>query len=151
MSTPTTPIEISEYTLTVSRLKVKDSLKGLRLVGKVLLPALAEAHSAPSGQVGNAIQRAVEGLDCLPDLLDLFVAVTQWTSPARSAPTPLKEFVEQIFGGRPDLVVEFLVACVKQEYSGFLAGNGQLAKLFGQATAAAATAPVADASSSPKT
>lgn len=149
MSGSTTPFEIGEYQLTVRRLKVKDSLRGLRLVGKVLLPALAEAHSAPAGQVGNAVAKAIEGLDCLPDLLDLFSPVTKYTGPNRPNPTDLGPLVDEVFGGRPDLVVEYLVKSVQQEYGAFLVGGGPLAKLWGQAKAAAEKAPAVD-SNSPK-
>lgn len=132
----------------VDRLKVKDSLRGLKLVGKVLIPAMAEAHAAPAGQVGNAVTRAVEGLDCLPDLLDLFVAKTKYMSDERPNWTELSALVENVFGGRPDHVVQYIVECVQGEYGHFLDENGPLAGLVSKAMAKGA-APAA--SNSPTT
>lgn len=132
--------EVGEYKFIVGKLKVKASLKGLKLVGGVLLPALAEARNAPDGQLGNAVQKAVESLDCLPELLDLFTGVTKFTSPMRENPTALAPCVEDVFAGYPDHVVLFLVECVQAEYGRFFLGNGPLAGLLAKATAKAPAA-----------
>jgi hypothetical protein len=135
MSSAAPPVEIpiGDHKFQVSRLKVKDSLRGLRLVGKVLLPALAEAHAAPDGHLGGAVARVVEGLDCLPELLDLFVPVTKYFS-ALGSFAPLAPCVDDVFGGRPDQVVQFLVEVVQLEYGAFLAAGGPLAGLLAMAT-----------------
>lgn len=139
MAEPTT-FTIGDVQFTVRRLKPKVSLSGLRLVGKLLLPALAEARSAPSGQVGNAMQKVVEGLDCLPELLDLFSAAAKFQSsgdqgsPKREAPTELKAFVDDVFEGHPEWVVEFIAQCVMGEYAGFLAANGFVGEFMKQAS-----------------
>lgn len=122
-------VQAGDHFFRVRRLKVKDSLRGLRLVGKVLLPAIAEASSAPDGQIGGAIARVVEGLDCLPELLDLFAANSQVYWPHTSNYAELNPLVDQVFSGRSDWVVLFLVECVKSEYGGFLVANGPLASL----------------------
>lgn len=132
MSEPTT-FTIGDTTFIVNRLRVKRSLFGLRLVGKVLLPALAEAHGAPAGQIGAAVAKVVEGLDCLPELLDLFTPETKFTSPTRENATALQPFVEDVFSGSPDMAVQYLVECVQAEYGGFLGPNGLLGKLLGKA------------------
>lgn len=127
----------------VSRLKVKASLAGLRLVGKVLLPALGEAAGAPAGQLGAAISRAVEGLDCLPELTDLFAVVTKVPSPTNpDAWVGLSPFIEDVFGGRPDLVLDYLVNCCQAEYGNFWRGDGQVAQMLRAATTkAGSTSP----------
>lgn len=130
MSCPENIVQVGEVTFHVRRLKPKAALGGLRLIGKVILPALAEAHAAGAGKVGNALSQAVEGLDCLPELFDLFVAVTKFTRPGRDNPTELKPFVDDVFEGHPEWIVEFLVACVKHEFSGFFSGNGVLSGLL---------------------
>jgi len=122
----------------IERLKVKASLAGLKLVGRVLLPALAEAHAAPAGQVGAAVEKAVEGLDCLPELLDLFSARTKFQRPASGEMwIALGPALEDVFAGRPDLTVQFIVKCVQGEYGGFLEGNGPLAQMVAKAAAKA--------------
>lgn len=117
------PFKVGDHTYQVGRLKVKDSLRGLKLIGKVLAPALAAGASAPDGSLGDAVAKAIDGLDCLPELLDLFVPVSKFIGPTGS-PTELGAFVEDQFGGRPDLCVEFLAQCVRQEYGAFFLGNG---------------------------
>ena len=147
MSAPANTIEVGGgaagggVTFTVPRLKPKASLAGLRLVGKVLLPALGEAANAPQGQVGDAFGKVVEGLECLPELLALFAGVSQYTSAARANPTALAPMVDEVFCGHPEWIVEFLSGCVQAEYSGFLAGGGPLGQLMSKFQAKAA-APV---------
>lgn len=134
----TNSFEIGGKTYQVGRLKVRDSLAGLKLVGKILLPAFAEGASAPAGQLGGAIAKAVEGLDCLPTLLDLFVPVTKFTGPTGSM-VELSAFIEDCFGGRPDLCVEFIARAVQGEYGAFFldnGGSGLLSKLMAKAAAA---------------
>lgn len=115
---------------TVPRLKPKLSLAGLRLVGKVLLPAIGEAANAPEGQVGDAFSKVVEGLDCLPELLTLFASVSQYESETRKNLTALQPFVDDVFCGHPEWIVEFLAGCVQAEYGGFLKGSGPLGSLM---------------------
>lgn len=133
-----TSFKVGDHTYQVGRLKVKDSLRGLKLIGKVIAPALAAGASAPEGGIGDAIAKAVDGLDCLPELLDLFVPVSKFVGPTGS-PTELGAFVEDHFGGRPDLCIEFLAQAVKQEYAGFLRASGA-SGLLGQMMAKAAAA-----------
>lgn len=134
---PDNIVEIGDVVFHVRRLKPKAALGGLKLVGKVLLPALAEAHTAGAGQVGNAMQKAVEGLDCLPELLDLFVGVSRFTREGRPNPTELKPFIDDVFEGHPEWMVQFLVACVKHEYAGFFSGNAPMAGMLGALAAKA--------------
>lgn len=136
-------------TFRVDKLKVKASLKGLKLVGGVILPAMAEAKSAPAGQIGNAMQRAIDSLDNLPDLLDLFAPVTKYTSESRPNPTELGPFIENVFGGRSDLLLLYLYECVSGEYSNYFLGSGPLASLLQQVMGSEAPPP--DGSTSPKT
>jgi hypothetical protein len=126
--------EIGEYAFRVGNLKVKTSLAVFKQLAKTLLPALAEAHHAPDGQVGNSVQRIVENLDCLDELFDAFVKVTKYTGPGRDAPTELvPALAEHVFGGRPDMLLEYIVRCVQGEYGAFLKGNGPLAGMLAKA------------------
>lgn len=115
----------------LKRLGVKASLKGLKMVSGTLLPAIADAVGAEEGSLGGAVARVVEGLDCLPELLDLFTPAATFTR-AEGQTVELKPFLEDVFGGRPDVTVAFLVACVRNEYGRFLAAEGR--RLLKQAT-----------------
>lgn len=137
-----TDFTIAEFSFQVSNLKVKTSLAVFKKLAKTLLPALAEASGAPDGQVGDALQRVVDNLDCLDDLFDAFVKVTKYTGPGREAPTELvPALAEHVFGGRPEVMLEYIVRCVQGEYGAFLKGNGPLAPLL--AKAGLKTAPTA--------
>jgi hypothetical protein len=111
--------ECGGFSFEVARLPVKKSLKGLRLVGQVLIPALAAGAAAKDGSIGDAIERAVAGLDCLPDILDLFVPHTKYVGPTDKL-VPLEAFVDTVFSGKPKTCVQFIVKCVQLEYADFL-------------------------------
>lgn len=134
--------EIGDFRFQVANLKVKTSLLVFKKLAKTLLPAIAEAQRAPDGQIGNAVQRVVENLDSLDDLLDAFVAVTKYTGPERPNMTELKSLVEHVFGGRPEVMLEYIVRCVQGEYGAFLSGSGPLGGLLAKA-GMAPTAPSA--------
>jgi len=123
--------EIGEFKFQVGNLKVKTSLLVFKKLARTLLPAIAEARAAGPGKVGDAVQRVVDNLDSLDDLLDAFLPVTKYTGPGRDAPTSLSAsaLVEHVFGGRPEIMLEFIVRCVQGEYGRFLAENGLLAPL----------------------
>ncbi|MES2384533.1 MAG: hypothetical protein V4593_08285 [Pseudomonadota bacterium] len=127
---------IGEYSFQVGNLKVKASLTAFKRLAKTLLPAIAEAQAAGPGKIGDAVTRVVENLDSLDDLLDLFVVVTKWTGPNREAPTPLKDFVDHVFGGRMHVLLEYVVRCVHSEYGAFLAESGLLAPIVAKMKAA---------------
>ena len=131
MSAPAKDLEIQGCRFRLQRLKPKDALRGLRMVGRVLLPALGEAHAAGAGQIGSALTRVVEGLECLPELLDLFATRTQVPSPTNpEAWVNLPAFLDPTFEGKPDVMVQFLVEAVQNEYGAFLDGKGPLAALM---------------------
>jgi hypothetical protein len=136
---------IGDYSFQVANLKVKTSLLVFKKLAKTLLPAIAEAQAAPEGEVGNAVQRVVENLDSLDDLFDAFVPVTQATWPGRQNMTPLNNsLAEVVFGGRPEMLLEYLVRCVHGEYGAFLKEDGPLGAMVTRAKAgmAAAAMPV---------
>lgn len=127
---------IGEYEFKVGNLKVKTSLLVFKKLAKTLLPAIAEAQAAGPGKIGDAMQRVVENLDSLDDLLEAFLPVTKATWPGRASATELKPFVEDVFGGRPEMLLEYIGRCVAGEYGRFLAENGLLAPLVAKMKAA---------------
>lgn len=120
--------DIGKLKFRVKRLKVKASLRAMRLLGSGIIPALAEAASAPSGQIGAAAKHAVECLDELPELYDLFVGQAEYLPEGGKGWLALETFAEDEFVGRPDLVLEFVFECVKGEFGSFLSGEGRLPK-----------------------
>jgi hypothetical protein len=121
---------IGEYNFQVGNLKVKTSLLVFKKLAKTLLPAIVEARAAGPNTVGDAVTRVVENLDSLDDLFDAFLPVTKYTGPGREQPTALvSALVEHVFGGRPEMVLEYIVRCVQGEYGRFLSENGLLAPL----------------------
>lgn len=128
--------EIGEYKFQVGNLKVKTSLLVFKKLAKTLLPAIAEAQAAGPGKIGDAMQRVVENLDSLDDLLEAFLPVTKAVWPGRANATELKPFVEDVFGGRPEMMLEYIGRCVTGEYGRFLAENGLLAPLVAKMKAA---------------
>jgi hypothetical protein len=115
--------ECGGFSFEVARLPVKKSLKGLKLVGQVLLPALAAGAAAKEGSVGDAVERAVAGLECLGDVLDLFVPHTKFVGPTGKS-VAFEAFVDDTFSGKPEACVEYLARCVQLEYGAFFLGNG---------------------------
>lgn len=131
---------IGEYGFQVGNLKVKTSLAVFKKLAKTLLPAIVEARAAGADKVGDAVTRVVENLDCLDDLLDAFAPVTKYTGPGRDAPTQLvPALVENVFAGRPEMLLEYLVRCVQAEYGNFLKENGLLGPLLAKAKQAGLT------------
>lgn len=128
--------DIGEYHFQVGNLKVKTSLLVFKKLAKTVLPAIAEARAAGPNKVGDAVQRVVENLDSLDDLLEAFTPVAQWTGPNRPNPTALKPLVEDVFGGRPEMLLEFIGRCVMGEYGRFLAENDLVAPLMAKLKAA---------------
>jgi hypothetical protein len=128
-------VEGYDFKFQVGNLKVLTSLKIFKRLAKTLFPAVVSALEAEQrGQlVGPALKDVVSDLDCLDELLDAFVAVSKYTGPDRPNPTELKPFVENVFGGRPDLMLSFIVKAVQGEFGAFLKGNGPFASLMAKA------------------
>ncbi len=129
--------EIDGTTFYLRHLKPKQSLRGLNLVTTILLPALAEGATAAEGSLGNAAERVVGGLSCLPELLDLFVPAGEFTDANRANPTDLQPFIDDVFQGRPDVMLAYLVHGIKHEYERFLDGSAlqTLAAAMGMSSA----------------
>jgi hypothetical protein len=130
--------ECGGFKFEVARLPPKVSLKGLKLVGQAVIPAIATFAAVKAGGTGSlsdAILRIADGLDSLPEALDLFVPHTKFVGPTGSW-VPFEAFVDSTFTGRPEVCVEFIGECIGLEYGRFLevalaasGSSGLLAKL----------------------
>ncbi len=119
MSTEAAEFIVGDFSFKVQALKLKPSQRGLALVAGVLIPAFAGmATLTPAG-----LQAAIQGLDTLPELYDLFAGVTQveWQGKYVSLAT----FQDNVFSRRMDLMLGYVAECVHAEYSSFLDANGK--------------------------
>jgi hypothetical protein len=136
--------ECGGFQFEVARLPVKKSLKGLKLVGQAIIPAIATfaAVKAGSGSVTDAVTRIADGLDSLPEALDLFVPHAKFIGPTGNW-VAFESFVDATFTGKPEVCVEFIGQCIGLEYGRFLevalaasGSSGLLAKLKSAAASA---------------
>jgi hypothetical protein len=65
----------------------------------------------------------------LAALLKLFVPRSKFDRAGNGNLVELKLFTDEVFGGRIDLTVAFLIHAVRAEYTGALGGNSVLAQL----------------------
>jgi hypothetical protein len=156
----TTEFELEGRKFAVQSLEPDDSCKGLEVLGKALGPAALLAFagsvsaSGEDGQDGAAaeeknldygalLQAMVSQASQIGVLLKLFAPRTRFDRGGNGNMVALKEFVSEVFGGRIDLTIAFLVHAVRAEYSCFLGGSNALgplvAQLVGQQQAANAS------------
>lgn len=126
---------IGEFNFRVGNLKVKQSLSLFKRLTKTLMPALmAGAEAEAAGQpVAGHLKAIVSDLDCIDEAFEAFAGVAEYTGPDRPNFTALKPLQEQVFGGRTEMLLEFVGQCVYAEYGAFLKGNGPLAGLLAKA------------------
>ena len=108
----------------MDRLEVLDSLKGQRYVAALLGPIFDEGVNAPEGSIGNIMGRLQESLECLPDLLQLFVPYCTHTHDGKPD-VSLKPFYKLAFKGRPVQCLAFIAHCIQVEYGDFLSERGR--------------------------
>jgi hypothetical protein len=117
--------EIEGVTFRVARLGVDESFAGLELVAQIAGPAF-ESFSA--GGTAAIVSALAGGLGKIPKLLRVFEASAQVeflaAATGRKAPfVPLNAVRDEVFGGKPELVILFVANCVANEYGNFL-GEG---------------------------
>jgi hypothetical protein len=154
----TTEFELEGRKFAVQSLEPDDSCKGLEVLGKALGPAalLAFAGSASEDgeepaeekplDYGALLQAMISQASQIGVLLKLFAPRARFDRANNGNMVQLKEFVSEVFGGRIDLTLAFLVHAVKSEYGCFLAGSNALGPVVAQLVA---QAQAANASKSP--
>jgi hypothetical protein len=135
----TTSFDLDGRRFEVQSLPPEDSCLGLEILGKALGPAafVAFANVTPDQSpddiefdypkllgalVGQASQLAA--------LFKLFVPRTKYDRGRNGNLVDIKLFTDEVFGGRIDLLIAFLVQAVRAEYTCFLGGSNALAQLL---------------------
>ena len=136
----------TEFDLEGRRFEVKalapeDSCLGLEILGKALGPALLstlsgvtagmsveeiEAKIDVTGLVASLVGQASQ----MAALLKLFLPRAKFDRAGNGNLVELKLFTEEVFGGRIDLLIAFLVQAVRAEYTCFLGGSSALGPLL---------------------
>jgi hypothetical protein len=147
----TTEFELEGRTFTVESLGLDETFVGLEVFGRVAGPAISayllrdeskpEESAADLGKLlGALIQAALLNASQIPKLLRLFVKDARFDRSRDGKMVKLEPFLDEVFGGRVELVVAFLAPCVRAEYGSFLDGDG-LASLLSQAGFSSPSAP----------
>jgi hypothetical protein len=148
-----TEFELEGRRFEVKSLELDDSCMGLEVLGKALGPAAllafgASAISADGGadkelDYGPLLQALLTQASQIAVLLKLFAPRSRFDRGGNGFMVELKPFVGEVFGGRVDLMVAFLVHAVRAEYGCFLGGNNALGPLLAQLGANSSKSPTA--------
>lgn len=127
----------SEFTIEgrrfeVRRLSPEDACLGVELLGKLLGPAAYELfcgekvdlETLTSEQLMPLILPLIKNASGMSGLLKLFLPVSKFDRSNNQVLVELKPFVDEVFGGRLDVLIAFLVNAVRAEYTVFLGGGG---------------------------
>lgn len=132
-----TDFELEGQRFEVQRLKIDDACLGLEVLGRALGPAASAVlglGSAVDGEAakpdyGAILQALLTQASQASALLKLFAKVSKFDRLGDGNMVALTPFLEDVFGGRLDLMVAFLVRSAKAEFASFLDG-GALAALI---------------------
>jgi hypothetical protein len=136
-----TEFEIEGRRFQVKALAPEDSCLGLEILGKLLGPAMLSALTGVTAEmtaeeigerlnVGSLVASLVGQASQLAALLKLFAPVTQFDRANNGNWVDVKLFTGELFGGRMDVLVAFLVQAVRAEYTCFLGGSNALGPLL---------------------
>lgn len=142
MSSPT-EFELEGKRFEVKRLSVDDACQGLEVLGKALGPAAAQVLGGGSLDYGAILQALVTQAGQLSVMLNLFAPRAKFDRGGNGILVDLKPFLDEVFGGRVDLILAFLVHAVRAEYASFLSGSVVLAQLLEQLGASGSPSPQA--------
>lgn len=115
--------EVGGVQFQLEPLKLKQQQKGLTIVAHAILPALMA-----TGAEKVDVTEIVRGIERLPELFDIFAAVTKVNWQANDGETrfvPLVAFADNVFSRRADLFVGYVAECLALEYACFLDGSGK--------------------------
>jgi hypothetical protein len=146
-----TEFELEGRRFEVQRLTPEDACMGIEVLGKALGPALstlllskAEGEEEAPVDWASLLSSLLSQASQVMVLLKLFAPVTKYDRSQNGAMVDLRAFLKgrgEIFEGRVDLMVAFLVHAVRGEYAAFLAGNNAIAALLPKAPASDSSSP----------
>ncbi len=130
----------SEFTIDGRRFELRhlspeDACLGVEALGRAVGPAVIAlfAGEKPSmDQVTAVIFPLVSNASQLSTLLKLFTPVAKFDRGGNGILVELGPFVDEVFGGRFDVLIAFLVHAVRAEFAIFLGGGGALVPLLKQ-------------------
>jgi hypothetical protein len=137
-----TEFELEGRRFEVQRLGPEDACVGMEVLGKALGPALsAILLSKAAGDEGlnidfaGLLQSLLTQASQIMVLVRLFAPSTKYDRSSNGVMVDLKPFLKgrgEIFEGRIDLMLAFLVHAVRGEYTSFLGGPNALVQLLAQ-------------------
>lgn len=146
-----TEFELEGRRFEVQRLSPEDACMGIEVLGKALGPALsslllskAEGDEEAEVDWGTLLQSLLSQASQVMVLVKLFAPCTKYDRGQNGILVDIRPFLKgrgELFEGRVDLMIAFLVHAVRGEYSAFLAGNNALAALFPKAPESASGSP----------
>lgn len=146
-----TEFELEGRRFEVQRLTPEDACMGIEVLGKALGPALstlllskAEGEEEAEIDWASLLSSLLSQASQVMVLVKLFAPVTKFDRNQNGSLVDLKPFLRgrgEIFEGRVDLMVAFLVHAVRGEYAAFLAGSNAIAALLPKAPASGSGSP----------
>lgn len=130
----------------VARLAPEDACTGFEVLGRAVGPAAVVLLIGDKPDVPALMQALVSNASKLSTLLGLFLPKSKFDRSNNGIFVDLKPFADEVFGGRLDVLIAFVVQAVRAEYATFLGGAPALAELlaqFGGSSSASPTAPTA--------
>ncbi len=131
MSSPT-EFELEGRRFELKRLSPDDACQGLEVLGRALGPAAATVLAGGPPDYAAILQALVTQAGQLSVLLKLFAPRAKFDRSSNGVMIDLKPFTGEVFEGRLDLLIAFLVHAVRAEYASFLSGTGALGQLLEQ-------------------
>lgn len=125
----------------VNSLGLDEACMGAELFGRVAGPGIAAwLDGRNTGNVGGVVQAALSNASQLPKLVRMFAKQAKFDRLKDGRMVPLEPFVNDVFAGKLEFVVAFLLPCVRAEFGSFLVGDG-LESLLKQVGFASPPAP----------
>ena len=133
----TTDFELEGRRFSVGRLDVDGACLSLEVLGKALGPAAVATLGGEAPDFGAILQALLSHASQISALLKIFAPHTKVSRGMQGEPggplmVPLKDFQTEVFGGRVDLIIAFLVHAVRAEHGCFLGGPNALGQLLEQ-------------------
>lgn len=153
--------EVEGQRFEVQRLAPDVACLSIEIIGKALGPALLAVFDIPEAVVAALgteegmkspevvrflapiLATLISNASQVAQLFKLFLPGAKFDRARNGTFVELKAFQDEVFGGRTDKVLAFVVQCVKAEHSCFLGGPNVLGDLFTQLIGSASASPTA--------